>query len=100
MAEVEVATCTCRHSVGAHKNGVGHCTFCSCEKFHDKSEAPKPKSEPLSDRAVKALSILSANPGFKHVPEEHLTEMARFGRRRLFLANAVLMEQGEPSDNL
>ena len=93
--------CVCRHSFTAHKIGKAKgCSFCTCEAFRDPADAPPPPPQPLSDRALKALEILSRNPSFKHVASEHLAEIARGGQRRLFLAGAHLMEQGEASDSL
>src|SRR5581483_7089019 len=93
--------CVCRHSIKAHSIGMAMaCSFCSCKAFRDPSELPPPPPQPLSERAEKALDILAHNPAFKHVAPSHLTEIARHGQRRLFLENAVLMEQGEPSDSI
>jgi CRP-like cAMP-binding protein len=92
--------CVCRHSVTAHNVGSQKaCSFCSCESFRDPADVPQPVA-PLSEQALKALAILEKNPAFKHVPPEHLEEMARLGHRRLYLDGYLLMEQGEPSSSL
>ena len=99
--EVAVATCVCHHSQTAHSIGRSHgCSFCNCKEFRDPAELPAPPPEPLSDQALKALAILANNDAFKHVPKEHLDEIARHGHRRLWLAEDIVMEQGEASDSL
>jgi len=47
-----------------------------------------------------ALNILIGNPAFEHVPAEHMVEVGRSGQKRLFMANSVLMTEGDASDNL
>ncbi|MHB8619161.1 MAG: cyclic nucleotide-binding domain-containing protein [Chloroflexota bacterium] len=92
--------CVCKHSQSAHRGTTGACAFCKCEELRDPANLPLPPPAPLSDAALRALEILSNNPAFKTVPIEHLKAMAQFGRRRLFLEHAIVMEQGEPSDVL
>lgn len=70
-------------------------------EFRDAAEAAKyvaPK--PLSEQAKRALEVLSQNVAFQHVAPDRLREIALVGRRRLFLAQAVVMRQGEDSDSL
>ena len=96
------AACVCRHSYTAHVAGSsGRCSFCNCMEFRDAAEAAKyvaPK--PLSEQAKRALEVLSQNVAFQHVAQDRLREIALVGRRRLFLAQAVVMRQGEDSDSL
>lgn len=92
--------CVCRHSFTAHTVGaLKACSFCSCEKFRDPTTEPPPV-QPLSEQALHALAILEKNPAFKHVPPEHLEQIAKLGHRRLYLDGYMLMEQGEPSSSL
>ncbi|HEU0169572.1 MAG TPA: cyclic nucleotide-binding domain-containing protein [Chloroflexota bacterium] len=93
--------CVCRHSRTAHTLGKGHgCSFCSCPAFRDPSETPPPPPEPLSEQAEKALAILADHAEFRNVAKTHLDEIARWGKRRLFLAGQDVMLQGDPSDSL
>ena len=94
--------CVCRHSYTAHVLGSSKgCSFCNCQEFKDPAELqPQKKVEPLSEQAVKALDMLSANPAFRAVDPAQLKDIARLGHRRLFLADAVLMDQGEASESL
>src|SRR5712692_4274475 len=44
--------------------------------------------------------MLAHNPEFRYVSAEHLAELARHGRRRMFSSGKPLMKQGEQSDSL
>src|SRR5579884_3152908 len=96
-----VETCVCRHSRTAHSLGKSHgCSFCSCTGFRDPSAVQPAPPEPLSEQTEKALAILGEHPEFRNVPRAHLNEIARWGKRRLFLAAQEIMLQGDPSDSL
>ncbi|MBV8083944.1 MAG: cyclic nucleotide-binding domain-containing protein [Chloroflexi bacterium] len=96
-----VETCVCHHSRTAHTIGKGRgCSFCSCVGFRDPSELPPPPPEPLSEQAERALGILANHVEFSNVPKAHLDEIARWGKRRLFLTGQDIMVQGDPSDSL
>jgi len=100
LAGMPATECVCRHSLTAHNVGPEKsCSFCSCAKFRDPADAPA-TPQPLSEQAEKALDILSKNPAFKHVPAQHLEDLAKLGQRRLYLDGYMLMEQGEPSSSL
>src|SRR5690349_14180172 len=93
-----MANCTCRHSEGAHKARAPRtCNLCSCQEFQDVALQPA-APEPLSPAAEKALAILSKNPAFQGLTPEHLHEMAKRGRRRLFMAGVDIINEGDPSD--
>lgn len=96
------AACVCRHSYTAHVAGKsGRCSFCSCTEFKDASEAATHVApKPLTEQAKRAVEILSQSSAFRHVASERLRDIALVGRRRLFLAQAVVMRQGEESDSL
>ena len=94
--------CLCRHSYTAHVAGKSHgCSFCNCVEYKNSEETVAyVPPQPLSEQAKRALEILSQNAAFQHVAPERLREIALLGRRRLYLAQGLVMQQGAESDSL
>jgi len=93
--------CVCHHSRTAHTIGSSNgCSFCTCKTFRDPAVEKEPVPEPLTPQAERALQILSRHSEFRHVAPGHLDEIARHGRKRLFLDGQQLMVQGEASDSM
>ncbi len=95
--------CVCRHSYTAHVVGSSQgCSFCACQEFKDPADAvtEEKAAQPLSEAAEKGVEVMSKNATFKHVAPAHLRELARHGKRRLYLNKAVVMTQGSESTNL
>jgi CRP/FNR family cyclic AMP-dependent transcriptional regulator len=102
LAAMSATVCKCRHSYTAHVVGSRKgCSFCNCPEFVDPATAAAAlPPKPLTEQAQRALDVLSQNKGFRHVARERLADIASQGKRRLFLANAYVMHQGDASDSL
>ncbi len=95
-------SCVCTHSLAAHHVGQSTaCTFCHCAGFRDdKDFEVATTAGELTETQERAFKVLSDHPAFTSLRAEELAEIVRYGRRRLYLGGAVVIQPEIVSQSL